>query len=90
MSRYIDSRHLESQFDEDTLYNGQEVLEVINEEPTADVKSVVHGKWIPIIERDDYCDYEQEWYECNRCHVTQYDKYNFCPSCGADMREEDK
>jgi hypothetical protein len=40
MSRYIDSRHLESQFDEDTLYNGQEVLEVINEEPTADVISL--------------------------------------------------
>ena len=37
MSRYIDSRHLETQFDEDTLYNGQEVLEVISEEPTAEV-----------------------------------------------------
>ena len=43
MSRYIDSRHLETQFDEDTLYNGQEVLDMISEEPTADVIPISDG-----------------------------------------------
>lgn len=43
-----------------------------------------HGEWI----------YHAEWeldgecaYECSRCGIGADVDYNFCPKCGADMRE---
>lgn len=49
------------------------------------------GHWCP--QNDDYFD----WYECSECgygsegemqHSSEYDvRTNFCPNCGADMRE---
>ena len=43
------------------------------------------GKWI----------IKQDWYgyygECSYCHKTQHGgKTDFCPNCGADMREEER
>ena len=40
------------------------------------------GRWI----RHNY---ENGWYslECDQCHETSGDDSNFCPNCGADMRE---
>ena len=61
------------------------ILNLINAQPTADVKEVVRGKWVQI-------NNTQEHY-CSECGVAfnlyQYCKadYNLCPSCGADLRE---
>jgi hypothetical protein len=98
MSRYIDSRHLETQFDEDTLYNGQEVLEVISEEPTADVKPVVHGTWIYtphkrlVDETDEGPVYEiQEKCSCSVCGADfgfRKVEDNYCKYCGSQMDGE--
>ena len=70
------------------------IQEKLHELPVADVRPVVHGKWI--------------WYEtalfdsvlgyaikCSACKevFTETDvsqkpmEYSFCPNCGADMRE---
>lgn len=53
--------------------------------PAADVKPVVRGKWM---------NEEQEGFnvfsaECDQCRkrTLAYFHYNFCPNCGADMRE---
>ena len=48
------------------------------------------GKWIVTSEFSD-CYYAQ----CNQCNVTQIFYYgkpltNYCPNCGADMREGEK
>ena len=45
------------------------------------------GKWIkkePTIKELHGC-----YYECSRCHKFSlpFQKLNFCPNCGADMRE---
>lgn len=59
----------------------------LEEQPTADVMEVKHGKWVGI--DDDPC----ETFECDRCGFVLDDwiqgaLYNYCPNCGADMREE--
>ena len=57
------------------------VLNLINKQPTADVKEVVRGKWIGQSSDDeDFC-------ECSICGHYQEDVSDFCLSCGADMRE---
>ena len=59
---------------------------VIEDAPT--VKECKTGKWIVTAEFED-CRYAK----CNQCKVTQIFYYNkpltnFCPECGADMREQ--
>ena len=59
-------------------------------EPNArrDVRPVVRGKW-------EWDGGEDMHYYCSCCHFNAYGctceildgKYNFCPNCGADMRE---
>ena len=63
------------------------LLEGLSEMPTADVAEVKHGNWVGI--DDDPC----ETFECDRCGFVLDDwiqgaLYNYCPNCGADMREE--
>ncbi len=65
------------------------------EVPAADVRPVVRGHYVG--EYDGYADgspvYDM-WYcsECGCCFEDWDEKptYNFCPNCGADMREETK
>lgn len=53
--------------------------------PAADVRPVVRGKWI-----SKSCSIA---HECSACGTLQHwactPRYNFCPSCGADMRGKD-
>lgn len=45
------------------------------------------GQWIERIERDDWDDSEEVWYECNQCHLDSERASNYCPNCGAKMQE---
>ena len=63
------------------------ILDLIDELPTADVRPVVRAK------RED--DWETGCSTCSACGESylweDYDgvgEWNFCPNCGADMREE--
>ena len=53
----------------------------IKELPSADVRPVVRGRWV-----DGKCDncgeHAPYW-----CLATTFHESNFCPNCGADMRE---
>jgi hypothetical protein len=59
----------------------------------ADVRPVVRGKWIdrPL---DKFRKFESKCSVCGWSGVSNYDSYvdifdfNFCPNCGADMREQ--
>ena len=64
--------------------------------PAADVRPVVRGKWKRVVdftgvEAFGYKETMIVGYGCNVCgyevDVSEGD-YNFCPNCGADMREE--
>lgn len=46
------------------------------------------GHWRQEIKRDDWNDYEEEYYHCSECGTTCEERYNFCPYCGADMRNK--
>lgn len=50
--------------------------------PAADVRSVKRGKWI------DYQQWQWIYAKCSECETVHDVRSNFCPSCGADMREE--
>lgn len=72
---------------------------VLHSLPAADVRPVVRGKWIPDY---DYTEYDfdgctplpeprkfQDGWQCSLCGQYEPSETNFCPNCGADMREED-
>lgn len=68
------------------------VIEAIHRIPAADVRPVVRGRWIDL----DECSNEGVY--CSNCQKKVYKfsysntmkrKSNFCPNCGADMREVD-
>jgi len=91
MSRYIDATELSGyKFGLISPYIQKLFHQIVNEAPTADVRANIHARWIKI-----YPEHE-EWnvYECSYCgeefnliEGTPYDNgYNFCPNCGADMR----
>lgn len=64
--------------------NWHETLnEVIERLERAERTQRMRGKWIPQGWNDTYC-------KCSCCdamYVTAEIPYNFCPNCGADMRE---
>lgn len=58
----------------------------LNDIPAADVKPVVRGEWRLYSPLTDT-------YECDKCGYQVIDesfRTNFCPNCGADMREKEK
>ena len=68
-------------------------LRAINEEPTADVAEVKHGRWIKGVDETFGCEYVS----CSKCGEELYPAentftfdtfYNFCPYCGAKMDKE--
>lgn len=54
----------------------------MNSIPAADVRPVVRGKWV------DHPRWKWIYAECSECETVCDVKSNFCPNCGADMREE--
>ena len=66
---------------------GKSVKEEIAAMPAADVRPVVRGHWIPVTNG-------RGGHECDQCHDYAPSMQsggerlsNFCPNCGADMRE---
>lgn len=60
--------------------------EALNEIPAADVRPVASGKWkkVPCHETDEAYTYICPF--CRWCMIA-IEPMNFCPNCGADMRE---
>ena len=87
MTDYIERdalmRRIEHQADEwGDDYDAQQILGDVEDFPAADVRPVVRGRWI---EDDGW----KRW--CSICGLTCSKEYtsviNYCPRCGADMRE---
>lgn len=71
----------------------RELLDELEDIPAADVKPVVRGKWDGTA--DGYADGNLVYdiWECSCCGydadgAEEKPTWNFCPNCGADMREE--
>ena len=91
MSRYIDAdaaikRFEELRGNENTLlnsYNADWIVSFIEDQPTADVQEVRHGKWGKSL-------FAQDFFRCSLCSAVWNRKFEYCPHCGAKMDEEDK
>ena len=64
--------------------NAHDCAENIRSIPADDVRPVVRGKWALFGRRGIY----GVMYECSACHAKYDGRTNFCPNCGADMREK--
>lgn len=81
------SRHAVYGSDREKFDAWQEIIDTLEAIPAADVCPVVRGKWKE--------DWETGCSECSACGESylweDYDgvgEWNYCPNCGADMREE--
>ena len=102
MAEYIERKALREAFDNadadiveeygdgycDWGFGRQNILEVINSVPEADVAPVRHGWWI----EPQRLYYGAKQYECSLCCVEEFwdkheitEKYPCCPNCGARM-----
>lgn len=52
------------------------------------LRPVVRGNWEEHGEPNECGEYEIWYYSCTRCGAVGIPQYNFCPNCGANMREE--
>lgn len=64
----------------DLLHN--QIADIIKTIPRENVKRAFFGKWI-----EHRFTKNVRGYECSFCHTTWDFKTNYCPHCGADMRE---
>lgn len=62
--------------------------EAWNDIPSVDVRENIRGEWIPIIDGNEYGEAIQVGCYCSECGEELQYEPNFCPNCGADMREK--
>lgn len=99
MSRYIDADKLKEHYMwwgggfTANCKDGQKEVkkifdEIIDLQPTADVRENVKGEWAEEYDDDAAIFFKRRWV-CSACGDYQtYGKPKFCPNCGADMRGE--
>ena len=62
------------------------VIRMLNDTPSIDIEPK-RGEWMPIIEANEFGEVYQAGIYCSECGETLGCEANFCPNCGADMRE---
>ena len=82
MSRYIDANELKQHYAWWNNEDKETFDEIVDAQPTADVRENVRGEWI------------NKGFmvaECSNCQEQFHELEigNFCPNCGADMRGGD-
>ena len=82
--------------DGDTLIGKFQVLDIIFDQPAADVEEVRHGEWIDDVDDVYWGNYIVKQH-CSRCGFTPhfdrekelFDLSRYCPNCGANMDRRD-
>lgn len=86
MGDYIERQAVLNAYDAVQRENGPWRFETLIESvPAADVRPVVRGRWIEkpyLLGTTNVCSV------CGENYGMPHGKYNFCPNCGADMREK--
>ena len=75
------------------VWHTSDIEYLVMAQPTVDAVPVVHGHWVSLTECANagvYCSvckkkvYKEDYAWCNRKNKL---RSNYCPNCGADMRE---
>lgn len=63
----------------------RKALRCMEQTPTIEALPVKHGRWVHSIEVD------ADWvgYKCSECCEFGAPSWNYCPNCGAKMKEDD-
>lgn len=91
MSRYIDADKLIERLKKDPLYSLVErygITGVIENEPTADVAEVKHGRWYHSVDEGWTCSVCRTHIEDMPLFADRSAAFEFCPHCGALMMDE--
>lgn len=69
--------------------NIEMAIEIIQSLPPAQLERET-GEWVPYtyVDPDDWYQDKETRYRCSKCGAGAINKSNFCPNCGANMREE--
>ena len=73
----------------------RKVMNAIRRLPVVDAVEVVHGRWIvtPVYKFNRQGEIINYWnkHHCSECKTEKpfVPPYNYCPNCGADMRERE-
>ena len=85
---YIEENTFSSDFAANVIETVQD--EYLGLATTVDAVEVVHGRWLPYHEAD--IGYDEYGIRCSNCRL-EFENHevnfpiNYCPNCGADMRE---
>jgi hypothetical protein len=58
-------------------------------EPTVDAVEVVHGRWVEHKLAEEENGLLISNYECSNCHSWERNESDYCPNCGASMKDGD-
>lgn len=78
MSRYIDAEKLKQHYSWWSEDDRKDFDDIVNQQPAADVRENIKGYW-----KFD----GQFYYQCSECSFKAPYRYNYCPGCGAEMRD---
>lgn len=85
--RLIDADALYEKVTKEIGFPGWNIIpHAIEEAPTIDDVTVVHGRWVVYTDEDEYA--FSEYFKCSICGATHYNDDNYCPNCGAKMDGE--
>lgn len=93
--RLIDADALKEIYSGNGTFTAAHFRTAIDEQPTVDAIPVRRGRWIGKKVADDIKLPQMQEAKCSVCgrylstpYMYYWTKYNYCPNCGADMREE--
>lgn len=94
MSRYIDANELKQHYAWWNNEDKETFDEIVDAQPTADVRENVKGKWLPMKRFGGEAGQTPD-VMCSVCNAPALwlgtlgcIRSNYCPNCGADMRGE--
>lgn len=88
MSRLIDADTLIREMHNIILEDGEDrhtFYEVIERQSIIDAVEVRHGRWIKVRDPSEIL---MNYYVCDKCGNMEVCESNYCPHCGAKMKEE--
>lgn len=87
MAEYIERYEIITRIKSDEYYHSNEIHAILEDIPSADVASVVHGRWEYI-----GTDKNGHVYRCTHCAGRIGLDYEtaYCPNCGAKMDLEER